>query len=53
MYYKSNKAYTQGYTSPRGGKRGCLCPETLTYNKNCCNGNLINQGIGALTGQNG
>jgi len=52
MYYPDNN-YTQGHNSPKGGKRGCLCPETLTYNKNCCKGNLINQGIGALTGQNG
>ena len=36
-------------TSPKGGKRGCLC-EDSTYSKDCCKGELINQGVGALTG---
>lgn len=33
-------------TSPKGGKRGCLC-ENGTYHKDCCKGELINQGIGS------
>tara|TARA_R100000278_G_C5369575_1_gene128421 strand:+ start:390 stop:545 length:156 start_codon:yes stop_codon:yes gene_type:complete len=38
--------------SPVGGNRGCLCKDN-TYRKECCNGDLQNQGIGATTGQNG
>lgn len=40
---------TKGKTSPVGGKRGCLCDDD-TYSKECCNGDLIAQGIGATTG---
>ena len=36
-------------TSPKGGKRGCLCPNN-TYSSECCNGQLIAQGIGATEG---
>lgn len=36
-------------TSPKGGKRGCLCDDGKTYSKECCKGELINQGIGNLT----
>lgn len=36
--------------SPRGGNRGCLCPDG-TYSRKCCDGSLPAQGIGALTGQ--
>tara|TARA_R110002051_G_scaffold88619_1_gene156005 strand:+ start:14260 stop:14418 length:159 start_codon:yes stop_codon:yes gene_type:complete len=52
MYYKQDNA-TKSRTSPIGGKRGCLCPDRVTYHNDCCNGNLINQGVGNLTGQNG
>jgi len=38
-------------SSPQGGNRACLC-EDGTYSKDCCKGELINQGIGALVGQN-
>jgi len=34
-------------TSPKGGKRGCLCKDG-TYNKECCDGELQSQGIGSL-----
>lgn len=37
---------TQGHSSPKNSRRGCLCKDGKTYSKNCCNGNLINQGIG-------
>jgi hypothetical protein len=33
-------------TSPKGGKRGCLCKDG-TYNKECCDGELQSQGIGS------
>lgn len=36
-------------TSPRGGKRGCLCPNG-TYSSECCDGSLLAQGIGATEG---
>jgi hypothetical protein len=38
-------------SSPQGGtKDSCLC-EDGTYSKECCKGETINQGIGALVGQ--
>jgi hypothetical protein len=40
---------TKSKTSPTGGKRGCLCDDN-TYSKECCNGDLIAQGIGVITG---
>ena len=41
---------TPSKSSPRGGKRGCLC-DNGTYSKDCCNGDLQNQGIGSLVQQ--
>lgn len=38
-------------SSPQGGDRACLC-EDGTYSKDCCKGELINQGIGSLVNQN-
>lgn len=35
-------------TSPKGGKRGCLCKDGKTYSKECCTGELQAQGIGTL-----
>ena len=49
--YSRNQKPTQSKTSPKGGKRGCLCKDN-TYNSKCCNGDLQNQGIGNTTGQN-
>lgn len=37
-------------SSPKGGKRGCLC-EDSTYSEECCKGELINQGIGSTLEQ--
>jgi hypothetical protein len=37
-------------TSPKGGKRGCLCKDN-TYSKECCQGELIEQGVGSTLGQ--
>ena len=42
---------TKSRTSPMGGNRGCLCADS-TYSKECCNGDLQNQGIGSTVGQN-
>lgn len=43
---------TKSKTSPKGGKRGCLCSDG-TYKKECCNGDLQAQGIGAILSQGG
>jgi hypothetical protein len=37
-------------TSPKGGKRGCLCKDGKSYSIKCCNGSLSAQGIGNITG---
>lgn len=37
-------------TSPQDSSKACLC-EDGTYSKECCQGEEINQGIGALVGQ--
>lgn len=39
------KKATKSKTSPKNARRGCLCKDG-TYSKECCEGNLINQGIG-------
>ena len=36
--------------SPKGGKRGCLCPDGKSYSKDCCTGELQAQGIGSGQG---
>jgi len=38
---------TPSHTSPKGGKRGCLCPDG-TYDRDCCDGSLQAQGIGVI-----
>jgi hypothetical protein len=45
-----NKIMSNKTSSPKGGKRGCLC-ENGTYSVDCCKGELINQGIGTLVEQ--
>jgi len=44
------KQKTLSKTSPKGGKRGCLCDDGK-YRSECCDGTLQNQGIGNTTGQ--
>lgn len=44
------KQKTVSKTSPKGGKRGCLCDDG-TYKAECCNGELQNQGVGSLVNQ--
>lgn len=39
------------YTSPTNSRRGCLCADEKKYSKDCCKGQLINQGIGSLKNQ--
>ncbi len=43
---------TKSKTSPKGGNRGCLCADS-TYKKECCNGDLQAQGVGATLSQGG
>lgn len=38
---------TSSRSSPRGGRRGCLCPNN-TYSSECCDGSLQAQGIGSI-----
>jgi hypothetical protein len=37
---------TLGKSSPKNSRRGCLCLDSNTYDTKCCDGYLINQGIG-------
>ena len=37
------------YSSPRGSRRACLCKDGATYSRKCCDGELINQGIGSIS----
>ena len=37
-------------SSPKGGKKGCLCKDGK-YSSECCKGELSEQGIGALQSQ--
>lgn len=39
---------TRGLSSPKNNRRGCLCIETDTYDVKCCNGALLEQGIGQI-----
>jgi len=43
--------YSYGKAVPRGGSlEACICKDQLTYSRKCCEGYLINQGIGSITG---
>lgn len=37
---------TQGKSSPKNNRRACLCANSNTYSRKCCNGALVEQGIG-------
>ncbi len=45
---KKRKQYTESRTSPKGGKRGCICKDNKTYSSKCCDGSLQGQGIGKI-----
>jgi len=48
---KITMPYSYGKAVPRGGSlQACLCKDALTYSRKCCEGYLINQGIGSITG---
>ena len=42
---KNKKKYIPSQSSPKGGKRGCLC-KNGKYSAKCCNGDLQAQAIG-------
>jgi hypothetical protein len=44
---KDNR-YIPSWSSPKGGKRACLCKDRDAYNIKCCNGDLQEQGIGII-----
>jgi hypothetical protein len=37
---------TRGKSSPKNSRRGCLCLDGSGYSRKCCNGALMEQGIG-------
>lgn len=41
---------TQGLSSPKNSRMACLCINTNTYSRKCCNGALLEQGIGLIQG---
>lgn len=43
------KLFTPSRTSPKGGRRGCLCRDRDAYSIDCCNGDIIAQGIGSTS----
>lgn len=47
---KAKKEKTLSKTSPKGGKRGCLCADG-TYKAECCDGTLQAQGVGSTDSQ--
>ena len=44
------KLFTPSKTSPKNGRRGCLCRDRDVYSIECCNGDIISQGIGSISG---
>ena len=46
---KWSKLFTPSRTSPKGGRRGCLCRDKDAYSIECCNGDIIAQGIGSTS----
>lgn len=45
---KSDKWKTPSRTSPKGGRRACICVNN-TYSRKCCDGSLQAQGIGSIS----
>jgi hypothetical protein len=44
-----SKMFTPSRTSPKGGRKGCLCRDRDAYSIKCCNGDIIAQGIGSIS----
>lgn len=45
---RSNQWNLQSQTSPKNGRRGCLCKDGKSYSIKCCDGSLQAQGIGNI-----
>lgn len=45
---RSNQWTLQSQTSPKNGRRGCLCKDGKSYSIKCCDGSLQAQGIGNI-----
>ena len=39
---------TKSLSSPKNSRRACLCMHTNTYDRRCCQGFAIQQGIGVI-----
>ncbi len=39
---------TRGLSSPKNSRRACLCLDSDTYDVRCCQGALMQQGIGVI-----
>jgi|TARA_R110000765_G_scaffold21194_3_gene54553 hypothetical protein len=46
---KSKGRFIPSRTSPTGSERACLCWDTNTYSRSCCDGSIHAQGIGVIT----
>ncbi len=45
---KEKRQFIPSKTSPKGGRRACLCKNKNTYSIECCDGSLQGQGIGKI-----
>ncbi|MDB4158034.1 hypothetical protein N9609_00935 [bacterium] len=45
-----SKMFIPSKTSPKNGRKGCLCRDRDAYSIECCNGDIIAQGIGSISG---
>ena len=48
----NRRNYIPSRTSPKGGRRGCLCWDTNTYSIKCCDGSIHAQGLGLIVDTN-
>ena len=48
MIRRIKRFITPSRTSPKGGRRACLC-EDNTYKIECCDGSLRAQGVGKIS----
>jgi len=46
---KSKGVFIPSRTSPTNSGRACLCWDTNTYSRSCCDGSIQAQGIGVIT----
>jgi hypothetical protein len=46
---KNKSTVMPSRTSPKGSSRACLCWDSNTYSRSCCDGSMGAQGIGVIT----